>query len=47
MKNQVRFQRALWHGCPAAGLESNAEQTRGGSFTGEEHDHTLSTWSLP
>ena len=46
MKNQVHIQRALWYGCPAAGLESKAEQTQGGSSTGEEHGHTLSTWSL-
>lgn len=47
MKNQVRFQQALWRGCSAAGLESKAEQTRDGSFVEEERSHTLSTWYLP
>lgn len=42
--NQVRFQRALRHGCPAAGLGSSAGC---GSFTGEAQSHTRSTGSFP
>lgn len=47
MKKSGAFPASSLARLPVAGLENEAEQPRGGSFTGEERSHTHSTWSFP